>query len=117
MAFVFSEASLSRYENNLREPKAEIIARLSKALVCSTDYLLCRTNDKNERLKPENDLNDANFNYINYEKVKEKITKRLVSENIIHEKEVIFEEALNKVIKYGIEAAVEILKLEKNKEK
>ncbi|HBG7725485.1 TPA: helix-turn-helix transcriptional regulator, partial [Clostridioides difficile] len=27
-----TEASLSRYENNLREPKSEIIVRLAKAL-------------------------------------------------------------------------------------
>lgn len=35
-----TEASLSRYENNLREPKSEIIVRLAKALKTSTDYLL-----------------------------------------------------------------------------
>ena len=35
-----TEASLSRYENNLREPKSEIIVRLAKALETSTDYLL-----------------------------------------------------------------------------
>lgn len=35
-----TEASLSRYENNLREPKSEIIVRLAKVLKTSTDYLL-----------------------------------------------------------------------------
>ncbi|MGX9756772.1 helix-turn-helix domain-containing protein [Clostridioides difficile] len=35
-----TEASLSRYENNLREPKSEIIVRLAKELNTSTDYLL-----------------------------------------------------------------------------
>ncbi|CZR97377.1 MULTISPECIES: helix-turn-helix domain-containing protein [unclassified Clostridioides] len=35
-----TEASLSRYENNLREPKSEIIVRLAKELKTSTDYLL-----------------------------------------------------------------------------
>lgn len=35
-----TEASLSRYENNLREPKSEIIVRLAKSLNTSTDYLL-----------------------------------------------------------------------------
>ncbi|MCC0627383.1 MULTISPECIES: helix-turn-helix domain-containing protein [unclassified Clostridioides] len=35
-----TEASLSRYENNLREPKSEIIVRLARALKTSTDYLL-----------------------------------------------------------------------------
>lgn len=40
-----TEATLSRYENNIREPKAEIIAKLAKALYTSTDYLLCNTNN------------------------------------------------------------------------
>lgn len=35
-----TEASLSRYENNKREPKGEIIAKLAKALNTTTDYLL-----------------------------------------------------------------------------
>ena len=39
-----TEATLSRYENNIREPKAEIIAKLANVLNTSTDYLLCNTN-------------------------------------------------------------------------
>jgi transcriptional regulator with XRE-family HTH domain len=35
-----TEASLSRYENNLREPKAEIVGKIAKALDTTTDYLL-----------------------------------------------------------------------------
>ena len=40
-----TEASLSRYENNLREPKAEIIIKLAIALETSADFLLGRTNN------------------------------------------------------------------------
>ena len=34
-----TEASLSRYENGLREPKSAVLSRLADALEVSTDYL------------------------------------------------------------------------------
>ncbi|MCC0658841.1 helix-turn-helix transcriptional regulator [Clostridioides sp. ZZV14-6154] len=49
-----TEASLSRYENNLREPKSEIIVRLAKALKTSTDYLLGI--NENTKINRENKL-------------------------------------------------------------
>ena len=45
-----TEASMSRYENDIREPKAMIVARIADALGVSTDYLLGR-----EEMKKEND--------------------------------------------------------------
>ncbi|QUI22037.1 helix-turn-helix transcriptional regulator [Vallitalea pronyensis] len=39
-----TEATMSRYENNLREPKGEIINRIARALHTTTDYLLGRSN-------------------------------------------------------------------------
>ena len=112
-----TEASLSRYENNLREPKAEIIARISKALGCSTDYLLRRTDIKNQVLSAECTSNKENIKYKNYKEVEKKILKKLIEEGLIEENESIFEEALNQTVKYGIEAAVEILKLKKKYKK
>ena len=38
-----TEASLSRYENNLREPKAEIVVKLTSALNTTADFLLGRS--------------------------------------------------------------------------
>lgn len=35
-----TEASLSRYENGLREPKIQVLVRLADALDCSLDYLV-----------------------------------------------------------------------------
>lgn len=35
-----TEATLSRYENELRSPKGEIVLKLAKALGVSSDYLL-----------------------------------------------------------------------------
>ncbi len=50
-----TEASLSRYENDLREPKGEIIVKLSNALNVTTDYLLGRTDER----KPKKEINNA----------------------------------------------------------
>lgn len=45
-----TEATLSRYENNLREPKGEIVSKLAKALNVSTDYLLGSTDNPNAKI-------------------------------------------------------------------
>ncbi|HBG1633732.1 helix-turn-helix domain-containing protein [Clostridioides difficile] len=82
-----TEASLSRYENNLREPKSEIIVRLAKALETSTDYLL-GVND-NTKISKEDKLIIENLS------VSEK-TKKLLEKVYSLEKE--DREAIEKMI-------------------
>ncbi|MEG1310909.1 MAG: helix-turn-helix transcriptional regulator [Romboutsia sp.] len=41
-----TEASLSRYENGIREPKSAVLSRLAEALEVSTDYLLGLSEDR-----------------------------------------------------------------------
>jgi len=41
-----TEASLSRYENGLREPKISTIIKLTKVLDCTVDYLVGKTDIK-----------------------------------------------------------------------
>ncbi|MDX5669492.1 helix-turn-helix transcriptional regulator [Clostridioides difficile] len=82
-----TEASLSRYENNLREPKSEIIVRLAKALETSTDYLL-GVND-NTKISKEDKLIIENLS------VSEK-TKKLLEKIYSLEKE--DSEAIEKMI-------------------
>lgn len=112
-----TEASLSRYENNLREPKAEIITRISEVLECSTDYLLGRTNNKKDYTKSDTNLFNDNFKSNGYKEIEGKIEERLLDEGIIKENEPITQDMFDKVLKYGIEATIEILKLEKKLEK
>lgn len=50
-----TEATLSRYENNLREPKAEIIGKIAIVLGVSTDYLLGHTDIRNNYSDESND--------------------------------------------------------------
>ena len=82
-----TEASLSRYENNLREPKSEIIVRFAKALETSTDYLL-GVND-NTKISKEDKLIIENLS------VSEK-TKKLLEKIYSLEKE--DREAIEKMI-------------------
>lgn len=110
-----TEASLSRYENNLREPRAEIIIRLADALNCSTDYLLGKTDVKDDIPLPNGKLYKDSIEYRNFKEIENRVLKSLIDENIIEEKEPLSQEALDKIIKYGIDAAVEILKLKKDK--
>ena len=41
-----TKVTISRYENNLREPKRETISQLAKLFNVSTDYILGRTENK-----------------------------------------------------------------------
>ncbi|MCY6371240.1 helix-turn-helix domain-containing protein [Clostridium ganghwense] len=41
-----TKATVSRYENNLREPKIEFIKQIADYFDCSTDYLLGRTDNR-----------------------------------------------------------------------
>jgi transcriptional regulator with XRE-family HTH domain len=41
-----TKATLSRYENNLREPKVDFVKQIADYLQCSTDYLLDRTDNR-----------------------------------------------------------------------
>ncbi|RDY26712.1 XRE family transcriptional regulator [Romboutsia weinsteinii] len=56
-----TEASLSRYENGLRDPKAAVLIKLAEALDVSTDYLLGITDDMSSNKvilkdEPKNDI-------------------------------------------------------------
>ena len=42
-----TKATLSRYENNLREPKIDFINKAANYFNVTTDYLLGRTDEKN----------------------------------------------------------------------
>lgn len=111
-----TEASLSRYENNLREPKAEIIAKISEILGCSTDYLLGLSNNT-EAYTPKSSTNINKTRYKTYEEIESTMIDKLIKENIIKENETIPKYLVENTLKYGIDAAIEIYKLEKKLEK
>lgn len=51
-----AEATLSRYENGLREPKSEIVVRMADILGVTTDYLLGRTNERTFTVRDEKSI-------------------------------------------------------------
>lgn len=58
-----AKASLSRYENGVREPKSAVLSRLAEALEVSVDYLLGITDERTYddcdiRNKSEKDIKD-----------------------------------------------------------
>ncbi|MDU5210191.1 MAG: helix-turn-helix transcriptional regulator [Clostridium sp.] len=66
-----TEATLSRYENNKREPKGLILAKLAKTLNVSTDYLLDDTLTKKISYGNHNELSQNEI--IDIEKEAEKM--------------------------------------------
>lgn len=101
-----TEASLSRYENNRRKPKADVITKIAEALGCTTDFLLGRSDNKTSNINSYRDNNKS-------KKMEEKITEILIDKGIVTRGESIPQKVFDNVLKYGIEASIEILKLEK----
>ena len=66
-AVQITETSLSRYENDLREPRAEIIAALARELNTSADFILGLTTDYAPKVKDEHwdSLSEAESIYMN----------------------------------------------------
>ncbi|CAK7062278.1 helix-turn-helix transcriptional regulator [Tissierella sp.] len=111
-----STSAYGYYEQGKRNPDTETIKNLANFFNVSTDYLLGRTDSKKDYTKSNDNLHNHNFKSKGYKEIEEKIEERLLNEGIIKENEPITQDILDKVLKYGIEATIEILKLEKKLE-
>ena len=67
------EGSLSRYENDIREPKAGALVQIADALEVSTDYLLGLADEMEVQNNSLADKSDEEFEAI-YESAKERFT-------------------------------------------
>ena len=100
-----TKVTISRYENNLREPKRDTISQFAKLFNVSTDYLHGHTNDK-FTLTKEDKLDIKN----SLEKIKSDLSN---DETILFEGEPMCKEAIESLL-----AAMEIgLSLVKQKQK
>ncbi|GKX27822.1 transcriptional regulator [Vallitalea longa] len=104
-----TEATMSRYENNLREPKGEIINRIALALNTTTDYLLGRSNnslpirelddnksidiDLNTFIKKLEDVDGLKF----HGEFIDEQTRSIILKTLIHAREIAEEMHRNKV--------------------
>ncbi|MBU5436833.1 helix-turn-helix domain-containing protein [Tissierella sp. MSJ-40] len=107
-----SRATVGRYETNERFPDKNILKNIADIFDVSIDYLLGRTN-----------IRDTNFilKEAAYEKylknnickeIENEVMERLLLEGIINAKENIPKEVIENIVKYGIDAAIKIAKLE-----
>lgn len=100
-----TKVTLSRYENNLREPKRETISQFAKLYNVSTDYLHGHTNDKfSLTQKDKMDIKNS------LEQIKSELSKE---ETILFDGEPMCKEAIDSLL-----AAMEIgLSMVKQKQK
>ena len=107
-----TEGSLSRYENDIREPKAAALTQLAEALNVSTDYLLGLTDDMEVQNNNLADKSDEEFEQI-YEATKEKFE----SGNIMFDGEPASKEAIDSMLqamRMGMLLALEEQKKNRN---
>lgn len=108
-----STSAYGYYEQGKRNPDSETIKKLADFYNVSTDYILGRTDIKEEYTGLSNDSNEEITPFKNYKTVEQKIRKRLINEKILLDDESITQDMLDKFFKYGMEATIEILKLKK----
>ena len=108
-----TEGRLSRYENDIREPKAAALTQLAEALNVSTDYLLGLTDDMEVQNNSLADKSNEEFEEI-YEATKEKFE----SGNIMFDGEPASKEAIDSMLqamRMGMLLALEEQKKKRNK--
>ena len=108
-----TEGSLSRYETDIREPKAAALTQLAEALNVSTDYLLGLTDDMEVQNNSLADKSNEEFEEI-YEATKEKFE----SGNIMFDGEPASKEAIDSMLqamRMGMLLALEEQKKKRNK--
>ncbi|NLL82187.1 MAG: helix-turn-helix transcriptional regulator [Tissierellia bacterium] len=103
-----STSAYGYYEQGKRNPDTETINKIADLYQVSTDYLLGRTNNRNSHMGKETSLDYYNPNYLQYNELDKKIRNSLVIEGIVSEDKPVSKDMLEKVFKYGIDAAVEI---------
>lgn len=100
-----NEASLSRYENDMREPKAAVLKLLAKALDVSSDYLLGLTDDM---YVDRDGLNDKSV--VDVEDIVDIISVMFEGRKVLYKGKLISEEELEEVLfamRLGVRFALE----------
>jgi len=114
--FNLGKSTISNYENNVRKPDYEMIRKFADYFHVSVDWLLGRVEERNQIIAPEGNLHKDNVEFKTYDEIINRLKGRLIEEDIIKDGIPIPEEVLEKIIKHGEEAALEILKLRKKQD-
>lgn len=112
-----SRATVGRYETDERFPDKNLLKKIADTFEVSIDYLLGRTDNRNGNIYCKEPHNTEYSKSSSYKMFENEILKRLLEEKIIVEGESISPIIFERILKYGLEATIEILKLEKKLEK
>lgn len=112
-----SRATVGRYETDERFPDKNLLKKIADIFEVSIDYLLGRTDNRNGNIYWKEPHNTEYSKSSSYKMFENGILKRLLEEKIIVEGESISPIIFERILKYGLEATIEILKLEKKLEK
>lgn len=108
-----TEGSLSRYENDIREPKAAALTQLAKALEVSTDYLL----GISDEMEFENNSLDYKSE-IEFETIVKEAENQFIQRRVIFDGEPATKEAIDGMIlamRMGMLLALDEQKKKRNK--
>lgn len=108
-----TEGSLSRYENDIREPKAAALTQLAKALEVSTDYLL----GLNDKMEVENSSLDDKSE-IEFEAIVKATENQFIQRRVMFDGEPATKEAIDgmlKAMRMGMLLALDEQKKKRNK--
>lgn len=108
-----SRATVGRYETNERFPDKNTLKKIADTFEVTVDYLLERTDNRNGKFIYVNEYDKNHIKNNKYKIIENEIIKRLLLEDIIDENDPIPEEVIKNIIKYGIDAAIKIARLEK----
>ncbi|MGL5329986.1 MAG: helix-turn-helix domain-containing protein [Peptostreptococcaceae bacterium] len=106
-----TEGSLSRYENDLREPKAAALVQIADALNVSTDYLLGISDDM--EVKPTL----ADKSDLELEEIVKQVSDDLTSGNVMFDGEPATKEAIDSMMKAMRMGMLLALEEQRNKRK
>ncbi|MGX4600182.1 helix-turn-helix domain-containing protein [Faecalimicrobium sp. JNUCC 81] len=108
-----TEGSLSRYENDIREPKAAALTQLAKALEVSTDYLL----GLSDKMEVENSSLDDKSE-IEFEAIVKEAENQFIQRRVMFDGEPATKEAIDgmlKAMRMGMLLALDEQKKKRNK--
>lgn len=108
-----TEGSLSRYENDIREPKAAALTQLAKALEVSTDYLLGISDEMEVENSSLDDKSEIEFEAIVKATESQFIQRRVVFDGEPATKEAI--DGMLKAMRMGMLLALDEQKKKRNK--
>lgn len=106
-------ATVAGYETKGKQPSFEILEKLADCFGVTLDYLLARTDDRTEINVPEENVHKDNDLYRSYDEIFNIIKNKLYENGIINSKDIIPPDVMGKILKYGVEAASEIIKARK----